>query len=218
MIGTCNLQYADAAQLHTIESACQGFLSYYCVLSLSCYVLMVKTGFSFPDTPYIFASKIHFETKEGPNGYMQRAWDELEGPDGRVIPRDRILIYCMCVHSLNLLLVKLLFSVPAPTLLCSIKIFCRNHEIIKKLGTPKWNHIIFPKKLCVPKIHVDPPSEEDISEEEELLDDASPEPTQSPSSVASNQNQCSCSSPINSFAPASLFMGPYPGTCGWLGD
>jgi hypothetical protein len=29
-IGTCSLQYADAAQLHTTRNACQGFPSYYC--------------------------------------------------------------------------------------------------------------------------------------------------------------------------------------------
>ncbi|PAN16440.1 hypothetical protein PAHAL_3G061000 [Panicum hallii] len=120
-------------------------------------------------------SDIPFKTKEGPNGYMQRAWDELEAPDGRVIARDRILIYCT------------------------------KHEIIKKFGTPERNHIIFP-------------DEEDIPEEEEQLDNASPESPQSPPPVARDQNQCSCSSPINSFAPVSLFTHPHPGTCGWLGD
>ena len=52
-----------------------------------------------------FGSNIPFKTKEGRNGYMQMAWDELEAPDGRVIPRDRILIYCTCVNSCTLLLV-----------------------------------------------------------------------------------------------------------------
>ncbi|CAL4903718.1 unnamed protein product [Urochloa decumbens] len=132
-------------------------------------------------------SDIPFKTKKGPNGYMQRAWDEWEGPDGHIIPRDRILIYCT------------------------------KHEIIKKLGTPKRNHIIFPdaKKHRVPKILVDPPNEEDIPEEE-MLNNA--EQSQSPAPVASDQNQCSCSGPIDSFAPASLFTHPHPGSCGWLGD
>jgi len=75
------------------------------LLSLSCYVLLIKTWVSFADSLYIFGSDIPFETKEGPNGYMQRAWDELEAPDGRVIPRDRILIYCTCVNLCTLLLV-----------------------------------------------------------------------------------------------------------------
>ncbi|TKW25131.1 hypothetical protein SEVIR_3G095800v4 [Setaria viridis] len=134
-------------------------------------------------------SNIPFETKKGPNGYMQRAWDEWEGPDGHVIPRDRILIYCT------------------------------KHEIIKKLGTPKRNHIIFPdvKKLRVPKRLVDPPNEKGIPEEE-VLKNTSREPSQSPPAVASDQNQCSCSGPFDSFAPESLFRHPYPGTCGWLGD
>jgi hypothetical protein len=86
-----------------------------------------------------------------------------------------------------------------------VQIFCRKHEIIKKFGTPERNHIIFP-------------DEEDIPEEEEQLDNASPESPQSPPPVARDQNQCSCSSPINSFAPVSLFTHPHPGTCGWLGD
>ncbi|RLN28671.1 protein ENHANCED DOWNY MILDEW 2-like [Panicum miliaceum] len=96
----------------------------------------------------------------------------------------------------------------------------RKHEIRKKLGTPKRNHIVFPdaKKQRVPKMLVEPPNEEDIPEEEELLDNTSPEPPQSPPPLASDQNQCSCSSPINSFAPVSLFTHPHPGTCGWLGD
>uniref|UniRef100_K3ZF91 Histone-lysine N-methyltransferase NSD-like PHD zinc finger domain-containing protein n=1 Tax=Setaria italica TaxID=4555 RepID=K3ZF91_SETIT len=114
---------------------------------------------------YIFSSNIPFETKKGPNGYMQRAWDE-------------------------------------------------KHEIIKKLGTPKRNHIIFPdvKKLRVPKRLVDPPNEKGIPEEE-VLKNASPEPSQSPPAVASDRNQCSCSGPFDSFAPESLFRHPYPGTC-----
>ncbi|CAL4893045.1 unnamed protein product [Urochloa decumbens] len=132
-------------------------------------------------------SNIPFEMKKGPNGYMQRAWDEWEGPDGHIIPRDRILIYCT------------------------------KHEIIKKLRTPKRNHIIFPdaKKHREPQILVDAPTEEDIPEEG-MLNNA--EPSQSPTPVANDQNQCSCSSPIDSFAPASLFTYPHPGTCGWLGD
>jgi len=149
-------------------------------------------------------SNIHFEAEEGPNGYMQRAWDTFEGPDGRVIHRDRILIYCM------------------------------KHPIVKKLKTPKWDHIIFPdvKKIRVPKMIVGTHNEDDIRQEEELLepDDIreeeeplEPEPSQSPPSEspppdASDWNQCSCSSPIDSFAPGSLFMHPHPGTCGWLGD
>lgn len=136
-------------------------------------------------------SNIPFETKEGRNGYMQRAWDKLEGPDGSLIPLDRILIYCM------------------------------KHEIKKNLETPKRNHIIFPdaKKVRVPKILLGSATEQDIpdEEEEELLDKISPEPCQSPP-VQSDQNQCSCSSPFNSFAPESLFRHPHPGTCGWLGD
>ena len=65
-------------------------------LSLSCNVLLVKTWFCLPDNLYNFGSNIPFKTKEGRNGYMQMAWDELEAPDGRVIPRDRILIYYVC--------------------------------------------------------------------------------------------------------------------------
>ena len=82
--------------------------------------------------------------------------------------------------------------------------------------------MIFPdvKKIRVPKMIVGTRNEDDITEEEEPLE---PEPSQSPPSEspppdASDRNQCSCSSPIDSFAPASLFMHPHPGTCGWLGD
>ncbi|KAK3139582.1 hypothetical protein QOZ80_5AG0385550 [Eleusine coracana subsp. coracana] len=55
--------------------------------------------------------------EEGPNGQMQRAWDKYEEPDGGIIHLDPILIYCT------------------------------KHEIIEKLGTPKMNHIIFPKTI-----------------------------------------------------------------------
>ena len=112
--------------------------------------------------------------------------------------------------------------VTTPDLLSYVKIFCRKHPIVKKLKTPKWDHIIFPdvKKIRVPKMIVGTRNEDDITEEEEPLE---PEPSQSPPSEspppdASDRNQCSCSSPIDSFAPASLFMHPHPGTCGWLGD
>ena len=69
-----------------------------------------------------------------------------------------------------------------------VKIFCRKHGIVKKLGTPKRNHIVFPdaKKQRVPKMLVEPPNEEDIPEEAELHDNTSPEPPQSPPPVASN--------------------------------
>ncbi|KAL6641722.1 hypothetical protein ACP70R_019903 [Stipagrostis hirtigluma subsp. patula] len=79
-----------------------------------------------------------------------------------------------------------------------ILIYCMKHQIDRDLGTPKRNHIIFP-------------------EEEEPSDHPSPEPSQPPPS-ASDTNQCSCSSPIHSFAPSSLFQHPQPGSCGWLGD
>ena len=101
-----------------------------------------------------------------------------------------------------------------------VKIFCRKHGIVKKLGTPKRNHIVFPdaKKQRVPKMLIEQLNEEDIPEEEELLDNASPEPPQSPPSVASDENQCLCSSPIDLFASGSSFTHPHPGTCGWLGN
>ncbi|CAL5094424.1 unnamed protein product [Urochloa decumbens] len=164
-------------------------------------------------------SNIPFEMKKGPNGYMQRAWDEWEGPDGHIIPRDRILIYCTCVNSCTLLPVDYCPQRLShhSRFIVFVKIFCRKHEIIKKLRTPKRNHIIFldAKKHREPQILVDAPTEEDIPEEG-MLNNA--EPSQSPTPVANDQNQCSCSSPIDSFAPASLFTYPHPGTCGWLGD
>ncbi|GJM87722.1 hypothetical protein PR202_ga03706 [Eleusine coracana subsp. coracana] len=86
--------------------------------------------------------------EEGPNGQMQRAWDKYEEPDGGIIHLDPILIYCT------------------------------KHEIIEKLGTPKMNHIIFPKTIREPKILVGPPTEEDTPEEEE--DHPSPEQSQPP--------------------------------------
>jgi hypothetical protein len=48
MIGICNLQYADAAQLHTTGCACQGIPSFWrCLCSLSCYVLLWNQDFLF---------------------------------------------------------------------------------------------------------------------------------------------------------------------------
>ncbi|XP_062204673.1 protein ENHANCED DOWNY MILDEW 2-like [Phragmites australis] len=101
-----------------------------------------------------------------------------------------------------------------------ILIYCTKHEIIRKLGTPKRNHIIFPdvKKLRVPKTLEGASMEQDILEEEELLNHPPFEQSQSPSPAATDQNQCSCSTPIDSFAPSSLFMHPHLGSCGWLGD
>uniref|UniRef100_A0A0A9CE79 Uncharacterized protein n=1 Tax=Arundo donax TaxID=35708 RepID=A0A0A9CE79_ARUDO len=146
---------------------------------------------------------------------MRRVWDKWKGPDGRVIPRDRILIYCTCVISHTLLPVA--HPVTPSECLNSAKIFCRKHDIIKKLRTPKRNHIIFPdaKKVRVPRILEGPPMEEDTPEEEDLLDHPSTEPSQ-PAPAARDQNQCLCSSPIDSFARESLFMNPHPGNFGWL--
>ncbi|KAL6641723.1 hypothetical protein ACP70R_019904 [Stipagrostis hirtigluma subsp. patula] len=134
-------------------------------------------------------SDIHFETKKGPDGYMRRAWGKWEGPDG-TISRGRIMIYCM------------------------------KHQIIEKLGTPKRNHIKFPdaRKIRVPKMVVVPPMEEDVAEDEERLNHPSPEPSPVPPPAESDEDQCTCSSPIDSFAPKSLFTCPHPGSNGWLGD
>lgn len=87
--------------------------------------------------------------EEGPNGEMQRAWDKLEAPNGGIINLDPILIYCT------------------------------KHEIIKKLGTPKMNHIVFPKPIREPKVLVGPPTEEDTPEEEEVPEPDHPLPEQS---------------------------------------
>ncbi|RLN31069.1 la-related protein 6B-like [Panicum miliaceum] len=115
-------------------------------------------------------SEIIFKSRKGPNGSLQRAWDDI-------LP-DRILIFCM------------------------------KHKIIRKLRTPERNHIIFPEanELHMPKTLEGAPMEQD---------QPSSEKTKAPPPAASDQNQCSCSSPL-SFAPSSLFMQPYPGSCGWL--
>ncbi|KAL6905880.1 hypothetical protein ACP4OV_003481 [Aristida adscensionis] len=101
-----------------------------------------------------------------------------------------------------------------------ILMYCTKHEIVRKLSTPMRNHLKFPNAdtIRVAKIHGDPPMEEDRPEEEEPVDQPSQEPPQSPSS-ASEQHQCSCSSPLHSFAPSSLYLHPQPGSSGgWLGD
>ncbi|KAJ1265253.1 hypothetical protein BS78_08G064300 [Paspalum vaginatum] len=120
-----------------------------------------------------------------------------EGPNGSIsmqrawnnIPRNRILIYCM------------------------------KHEIITVLKTPHRNHIIFPEgnESHTPET-LGAPMKQDMAEREEALDYSSSEKAQLRTPDPSNQNQCSCSSPLDSFAPRSLFMDPYPGSCGWLDD
>ncbi|XP_062213476.1 protein ENHANCED DOWNY MILDEW 2-like [Phragmites australis] len=125
---------------------------------------------------------ILFETRKGPNGSMQRAWDD--------VLHDRILIFCM------------------------------KHDIVRKLATPKRDHIVFPdaKNLGVPKMPEYSSMERDLPEEDEQLRHPFSKPSQSPPLAASNKNQCFCSSPMDSFAPKSLFMHPQPGSCGWIGD
>ncbi|KAL6905881.1 hypothetical protein ACP4OV_003482 [Aristida adscensionis] len=94
-----------------------------------------------------------------------------------------------------------------------ILIYCLKHEIIRELGTPEKNHIIFPdaKKGSV---HEGRPMEGDITEHEPLAEHP---PSELPP-AGNAQNECCCSSPINSFAPKSLFTDPHPGNYGWLGD
>lgn len=101
-------------------------------------------------------------------------------------------------------------------------IFCRKHKIVRELETPERNHIIFPK---MPE---GAPMEQDVREDEgapmekdvpeEIEQPSSTEQTRMPPPAASDQNQCSCSSPFISFAPSSLFTQPYPGSCGWLDE
>lgn len=180
----------------------------------------VKNGPFFLDILYLpFCSDIIFKSRKGPNGSLQRAWDDI-------LP-DRILMYCMYDNSLNLvahlfipLFVLSLFSLSE--LLSSAKIFCRKHEIVRKLLTPERNHIIFPKEADehhVPETLEGAPMEQDALEEIEAPHQPpSSEQIQLPPPAASGKNQCSCSRFTLSFAPSSLYKEPYPGNCGWLDD
>nr|TKW25127.1 hypothetical protein SEVIR_3G095500v2 [Setaria viridis] len=124
-------------------------------------------------------SDIIFKSRRGPNGSLQRAWDDI-------LP-DRILIFCM------------------------------KHKIVRNLRTPERNHIIFPEAngVPVPETLEGAPMEQDVPEE--IEPPPSSEQTQPPPPAASNQNQCSCSSPLT-FAPSFLYRQPYPGSCGWIDD
>lgn len=216
IIGTCNLQYADAAQLHTTGSACQGFPSYSCPFLVMFYwwkqdFLFLTVHTFFPVTSPLKRRKVPMATCKG-RGMSGR--DQMDMLFLVIVFWSTARVF-ICAPCFRLAIVISYHS----RFIVFVEIFCRKHEIIKKLGTPKRNHIIFPdvKKLRVPKRLVDPPNEKGIPEEE-VLKNASPEPSQSPPAVASDQNQCSCSGPFDSFAPESLFRHPYPGTCGWLGD
>ncbi|KAL6641724.1 hypothetical protein ACP70R_019905 [Stipagrostis hirtigluma subsp. patula] len=103
-----------------------------------------------------------------------------------------------------------------------ILIYCTKHEIIEELGIPRRKSLIFPdaKKLRKSKNPEDPLMEQVIPKKEEPLDHSSSEPSQSPppAATATDHNQCFCSNPMDSFAPKSLHMHPYPGSCGWLSD
>ncbi|OEL38755.1 Protein ENHANCED DOWNY MILDEW 2 [Dichanthelium oligosanthes] len=94
-----------------------------------------------------------------------------------------------------------------------ILIFCLKHTVVRKLQTPERNHIIFPEGNELPVLEAPEgaPMEQDVPVEKEVCDQPSSSAQPQP------QNQCSCSSPL-SFAPMSLHMQPYPGSCGWLDD
>jgi len=166
-----------------------------------------------------FCSDIIFKSRKGPNGSLQRAWDDI-------LP-DRILIFCMYVNSLTF--VTHIYAQPCLCLLSLFSridnwihqnIFCRKHKLVRKLRTPERNHIIFPEanELHMPNTPEGAPVEQDLPEEIEVHDhQPSSEQTKAPSSATSDQNQCYCSSPL-SFAPSSSFTQPYPGSCGWLDD
>lgn len=216
IIGKCNLQYADAAQLHTTGSACRGFPLYSCPFLVMFYwwkqdFLFLTVHTFFPETSPLKRRKVPMATCKG-RGMSGR--DQMDMLFILIVfwSTARVFIHSPCFWLAIVLSYHSRFIV-------FVKIFCRKHAIKKKLGTPKRNHIIFPdvKKLSVPKRLVDPPNEKDIPEEG-VLNNASPEPSQSPPAVASDQNQCSCSGPFGSFAPASLFRHPHPGTGGWIGD
>lgn len=162
---------------------------------------------------------------------MQRAWSK--------ILHNRILIFCMYVNSLTFVCSYVhpsLAAIPIASLqrltgFCEI--FCRKHKIVRELETPERNHIILPeaKEVHVPKTLEGAPMEQDVPDQEGApMEKDAPEETdvhhqpfstkqtQTPPPAASDQNQCSCSSPFISFAPSSLFTQPYPGSCGWIDD
>ena len=217
MIGTCNWQYADAAQLHTTGGICQGFPPYPCPFLVMFYwwkhdfvYLIIYTILAV--TSPLKQKKVAMATCK----WRGMSWKHQMDVSFLVIEfwsTARVLIRAPCSWLAAVLSYHSRF-------IAFVKIFCRKHEILKKLGTPKRNHIVFPdaKKQRVPKMLIEQLNEEDIPEEEELLDNASPEPPQSPPSVASDENQCLCSSPIDLFASGSSFTHPHPGTCGWLGN
>jgi hypothetical protein len=126
-----------------------------------------------------------------------------------------------------------------PELLNSAKTFCRKHKILRELRTPERNHIVFPEANGIPepeggapmeqdfpKANGVPatetlegggaPMEQDVPEENEAPYQPPPRP---PAAASNQQNQssCSCSGPLT-FAPSSLYMQPYPGSCGWIDD
>ena len=222
MIGACSLQSADAAQLYITGSACLGLFS--SIMDMSLY--SVPSCSTWKWDPFFlrfcsccFCSDIIFKSRKGPNGSLQRAWDDI-------LP-DQILIFCMYVNSLTF--VTHIYAQPCLCLLSLFSridnwihqnIFCRKHKLVRKLRTPERNHIIFPEanELRVPNTPEGAPVEQDVPEEIEVHDhQPSSEQTKAPSSATSDQNQCYCSSPL-SFAPSSSFTQPYPGSCGWLDD
>ncbi|KAL6905882.1 hypothetical protein ACP4OV_003483 [Aristida adscensionis] len=172
-------------------------------------------------------SEIPFETRQGPNGYMQRAWDG--------ILRDRILIYCTkheIVEELGIPMRKCIIFPVTQKLSKNPAGRPMDQDIPKKqeiLNHPSSMEQGIPKKEELLK---QPSSmEQDISKGEELLNQPSSmeqdmvpkkepcEPSLSPpAATATDWNRRFCTHPLDTFAPMSLHMHPHPGSCGWLSD
>ena len=162
MIGACSLQSADAAQLYITGSACLGLFS--SIMDMSLY--SVPSCSTSKWDPFFlrfcyccFCSDIIFKSRKGPNGSLQRAWDDI-------LP-DRILIFCMYVNSLTFvthiyaqpcLCLLSLFS-PLDNWILQKKNFCRKHKIVRKLRTPEGTISSFLKpmnSMCRKRLKVHP--------------------------------------------------------------
>ena len=112
MIRVCSLQSADAAQLFTTGSACQGLFPMI-YLHLEMYA-----GDFFLTVRIPFCSDILFKPKKGPKGAMRRAWKNM-------LP-DRILIFCMYANFHTFVTHMLNYpSSPVTSVLpCSVTEFC----------------------------------------------------------------------------------------------
>ena len=214
MIRICSLQYAGSAQQHITGSVCPGFLLYWIIEEASVIlcpvpfllIRLIKLVF-FSLFVLVFPVISPLQQRKAPMATFFKG-------------RGMAFFVIKFWYTACMLVLSPLSAICCTRVTWLYWILCRKHEIIKEIGIPRRKLIIFPeaKKFFAPKDPESTPKEQDILVEQELLGHPASEPSETPPPPATVQNQCFRSNPMDSFAPSSLYIDPYPGSCGWLDD